>query len=193
MRTIRTTAILLAPILFSVSPSDAADSFDITCEMSPVERRLAELLVHHPGQARDELKCDERLRAFARERGGDMAKRGYFGHVTPERSGPNELLRKTGYEMPKYYVGGITNSIESIIAGEDDPDKAWQLFMESPTHRKHLLGENSMYAKQRRFGIARVHVPASDYGYYWIVVIVEDGTSDRPMICSPPPAFCIVG
>lgn len=189
------TAVIV--VMISVASTEGraneAARFDISCEMSGHERRLAELLVNHAEQSRSELACDERLMAFAHSRAMDMAKRGYFGHVTPERLGPNELLRKTGYEMPKYYVGGITNSVESILAGVGDPEEAWQLFLESPVHRSHLLGTNSMYAKQHRFGVARVHVPASEFAYYWVVLIVENSESERPMICSPPPTFCIVG
>lgn len=172
----------------------AVKANDITigeCELSRVENQLADWLMTHSGQKRETLVCDPALQEFAAARAKDMADRNYFGHVTPERKGPDELLRETGYEIPKYYVGGISNSIESILAGEDDPRQAWKLFLSSATHRNHLLGSGDMYAKQQRFGIAHLHQPASRYAHYWVIVIVEQGSADQPMTCTPSPPICI--
>lgn len=162
------------------------------CELSAEEAQLAAWLTEHPEQRRVDLTCDPFLQDFAASRAKDMADRDYFGHVTPEREGPNELLRRKGYVMPKYYVGGISNSVESILAGERNVEKAWKLLLDSPTHRDHLLGNGSMYEKQQRFGIAHLHQPDSKYAHYWIIVIVENGTYDRPITCTPPPSVCIV-
>lgn len=170
----------------------AAEQSARGCDLMEAERVIASLLLQHPKQARDTLECDPRLVEFARGRAQDMAERDYFGHVTPDRVGPNELLRASGYEMPKYYVGGIANSIESILAGEGEPDKAWKLLLSSSTHRSHLLGLDSMYVKQQRFGVAYFHKSESKYAHYWVIVIAESGTSKRPMTCTPAPAICIV-
>lgn len=162
------------------------------CGMSAIESKIAMWLLDHPKQQRGALTCDPELQAFARSRAEDMAERDYFGHVTPERVGPNELLRETGYEMPEYYVGGITNSVESILAGESSAKKVWNLFLDSPVHRRHLLGEDPMYEKQQQYGVAYYHKPASKYAHYWVIVIAEHGNSDRAMTCTPPPSICIV-
>lgn len=161
------------------------------CRLSPVEEQLAKWLVTDVEQQRESLVCDPDLHAFAIARAKDMADRNYFGHVTPDRKGPDELLRDTGYEIPKYYVGGISNSIESILAGEDEPRKAWQLFLDSSTHRKHLMGVGEMYRRQQRFGVAYLHQPASRYAHYWVIVIVEQGSTDKPMTCTPSPPICM--
>lgn len=160
--------------------------------MMEEERVIALLLLQHAEQAREALECDTHLLEFARSRAQDMAERDYFGHVTPDRVGPNELLRSSGYELPKYYVGGIANSIESMLAGEKDPDKVWKLLLSSSTHRNHLLGMDAMYLKQQKFGVGYFHKPESKYAHYWVVIIAENGRADRPMTCTPAPPVCIV-
>lgn len=185
-------AMIVATMVTSTKMAAETDKDLGECEFSQKERELAEFLVGHEEQRRETLICDPHLTQFAKDRASDMAARDYFGHVTPERNGPNELLRATGYLMPKYYVGGIANSIESILAGEGRPKRAWRLLLQSPTHRRHLLGEDSMYAKQQRFGLAYVHQPDSKYAHYWVIVIAEHGVSERPMTCTPAPPVCIV-
>lgn len=176
---------------FCVNPASASGIDSGECELSSVETLLAKWLVTHVEQQRETLICDPALHAFATARANDMAERHYFGHVTPERKGPDELLRGTGYEIPKYYVGGISNSIESILAGEADPQKTWQHFLNSSSHRKHLLGVGDMYGKQQHFGIAYLHKPESRYAHYWVIVIAENGSEDRPMTCTPSPPICM--
>lgn len=175
-----------------LTPLAANTGEEPTCSLTKEEAAVAQSLEQHPEQARTSLECDPRLTNFARTRAADMAERDYFGHVTPERKGPNALLRATGYEIPKYYVGGIANSIESILGGEGNPAKAWRLLMESSVHRKHLLGLDVTYAEQTHYGVGYLHRPDSKYAHYWVVVIAKPGAADRPMTCTPAPPICIV-
>lgn len=178
--------------LVALAQLQAAANEPATCMLSDEEALLAKFLEQHPDQSREDLVCDPRLMDFARSRAKDMADRDYFGHVTPDRKGPNALLRATGYEIPKYYVGGVANSIESILGGERSPAKAWRLLTESPVHRKHLLGQGETYAEQTHYGVAYLHQPESQYAHYWVVVIVKPGAAERPMTCTPAPPVCIV-
>jgi uncharacterized protein YkwD len=190
-----TMRFLLIVIAFAIAlPAYAREEPDSMgdCALSEDENIFAGLLKQHPQQARETLVCDPRLVEFARSRAFDMAERGYFGHVTPERKGPNALLRATGYEMPKYYVGGFANSIESILGGESNPDKVWRLLTASSVHRSHLLGLDEMYAAQTHYGIAYLHRPDSKFAHYWVVVIAKPGSDDRAMTCTPAPPVCIV-
>lgn len=184
-------AVAIAIALMLMQPASGADD-ENACVLSEKEWQFAEYLERHPEQGREVLVCDSRLQAFASARARDMAERGYFGHVTPDRKGPNALLRKSGYEIPKYYVDGIANSIESILGGVGDPAKAWRLLLESSVHRKHLLGLDEMYAAQTHYGIAHHYRPDSAYAHYWVIVIVKPGTAERPMTCTPAPPVCIV-
>lgn len=198
--------LLLVAITSSASPLDdiqgvdpgstspgRQDDVSLACEYSETEAVMVELLLHDPRQQRSELECDPELMEFARERARDMAENDYVGHVNSAGTGPNEMLRSRGYELPKYYVGGRSNAIESILGGEAKPRRVWEMLMDSAPHRSHLAGEGDIYRAQRRFGVAHVHHPRSAHRDYWVIVIVEPrDDSQRPMTCSPPPSICIV-
>lgn len=163
-----------------------------TCEFSPQEIVMRDLLVQHPDQMRSTLECDPELMEFAEQRANDMAERDYFSHVTPEGHGPHDQLRESGYDLPRYYVGGRANAIESILGGEADPHQAWKLLLDSVSHRRHLLGEDDMFRAQRRFGVAHVRHDKSAHRDYWVIVIIEPKDPDEPkMTCTPPPSICI--
>lgn len=172
--------------------SDQQDDISLECEYSKTEAVITELLMHDPRQQRSELECDPDLMRFARERARDMAENGYVGHVNSAGTSPNEMLRSRGYDLPKYYVGGRSNTIESILGGEARPRRVWEMLMDSAPHRSHLAGEGDVYRAQRRFGVAHVNHPRSAHRDYWVIVIVEPSDDNQPpMTCSPPPSICI--
>lgn len=174
----------------AVSSDDRAQSD--ACDFSATEAVIRDRLLSAPGQQRARLECDPRLMKFAHQRAVAMADSQSVTHIV-SGVGPNEQLRETGFELPDYYVGGRANSIESILGGEADPDRAWQMFLESRAHREHLLGKADMYRAQSRFGIAHVHDPNTAHRDYWVIVIVEPrDPNQRPMTCTPPPSICIV-
>lgn len=164
-----------------------------SCDLSPTELLIARRLLENPRQERPVLECDPELMEFAEMRARDMAAHDYVSHVPPKGVGPNEMLRDLGYDLPGYYVGGRANTIESIIGGESDPERAWDMLLESQSHRDHLLGKGEVFHRQSRFGIAHVVNPNSAHRDYWVIVIVEPRDPDaRPMTCTPPPSVCIV-
>ncbi len=163
------------------------------CQLSDRERRMFELLRSSPEQNRTRLRCDGTLQAFARERARDMAERGYFGHVTPDRRGPNALLEAAGYPLPPDYRGRRSNNIEAIVGGYADPDRVWRELLDSRPHRAHLLAELPFYAQQDEIGIAHLHAPGTDYGDYWVIVIARRALPDEPrLLCTPDPGGCFV-
>ena len=163
------------------------------CRFSAKEAALQERLLSDPRQQRGILQCDPELMEYAERRARQMADTDSVSHLSPDGSGPNEMLRAMGFELPDYYVGGRANSIESILGGEGDPRRTWEMFLESRAHRDHLLGGEDMYRSQTRYGIAHVFDPNSAHRDYWVVVIVEPrDPNQRPMTCTPPPSVCIV-
>lgn len=165
---------------------------DGECDFTQEEVRLRDLLLSHPRQQRSELHCDPLLMEYAMMRAQQMASRDEVSHIGPDGQGPNEMLREMGYELPDYYVGGRTNNIESILGGEEKAERTWEMLLESPAHRAHLLGEGRVYAAQRRFGVAHLFDPNSAHRHYWVIVIVEPrDPNQKPMVCSPPPTICV--
>jgi len=170
----------------SAATLDLAD-----CGLSRAERELLERLASVPRQQRSQLRCDRTLHAFARQRGMDMARRGYFAHMTPERVGPNDLLRDTGYPLPSLYPGLIGNSVEAIVAGYDDAERVLTELLASPPHRRHVLGEEPFFRRQNEIAVAHVHDPESEFGDYWVIVMARRERADEPRYaCSPAPSIC---
>ncbi|MDJ0654936.1 MAG: hypothetical protein QNJ40_12315 [Xanthomonadales bacterium] len=162
-----------------------------SCKLSETERQLLVELVSHPDQRRSGLRCDRTLHKFARERAEDMARRGYFSHRTPERLGPNALLREFGYPLPDSYRGPLGNSVESILGGIRDPESVWREFLGSTVHREHLLGHDEFFESQDEVGVAHVRAIDSKHVDYWVVVIARKERADDPkLFCTPEPAVC---
>jgi len=120
-----------------------------------------------------------------------MAQRGYVSHITPDRKGPNRMLRESGYPLPDSYLNGLANNVESIVGGIDAPEAVWQALIDSPDHRPHLLGEGPGFLSQDEFGIAYfrdIHAPHVDY---WVVIIARRPQPGEPeLLCTPAPSVC---
>lgn len=144
------------------------------CEPSAEEAQLENLLRSVPEQTRDRVECDVVLSAVARERAKDMAQRHYFGHVNPDGVGPNQLVRNAGYPLPDYYTPSQDgNNIESIAGGYSSAQAAWAGLMESPGHRRHLVGEIDFYREQTDVGIGYYYDAQSDYQHYWVIITAK--------------------
>ncbi len=172
------------------APAGAAGNTPDGCAMGPEEQRLAALLTGQD-QMRPRLKCDQELQDFARARAEDMAVREYLSHQTPEREGPNELLRNRGYPLPPSYRDGLSNNIESILGGIRSPEEVWRVLTGSSAHRGHLLGDDPAFREQDEFGVAYYGDLYSPHVDYWVIVIARRARpDDAPMLCTPEPAEC---
>jgi hypothetical protein len=141
------------------------------CELSGEEEALANLMVNDPGQQRNDPFCDPILAEVARARARDMATRGYFSHTNPDGIGPNLLVREAGYALPDWYGDDQgSNNIESIGGGYDSAAANWQAWLNSPSHRTHVLGTQGFYADQRAYGVGYYFNPNSQYKHYWVVL-----------------------
>ena len=160
------------------------------CDLSEPERRM-EMLLLGDGQRRPALRCRHELQAFARQRARDMAERRYLSHVTPERRGPNQLLRDRGYPLPPSYQGGLSNNVESIVGGIRTPADVWRALTLSATHRGHILGEDPDFLDQDEFGVAYYRDVYAPHVDYWVIVIARRSRPDEPpVLCTPQPAEC---
>lgn len=141
------------------------------CGLNNEELAIAELMVNHPDQGRDEPLCNPILAQVARARARDMALRDYFSHTNLEGEGPNLLVRKAGYPLPDWYADARNaNNIESIGAGRSTPSAAWQAWLESPAHSVHVLGTRDFYAQQEAYGIGYYFNPDSRFQHYWVFI-----------------------
>jgi uncharacterized protein YkwD len=128
------------------------------------------------GQQRPSLTFNPILAQVARARAADMGRRNYFAHINPDGVGPNTLVTQAGYILPAFYGNERSgNSIESIHAGGDTAEKAWDSWMHSPPHRKHILGLSDFYAGQIEYGIGHAYILSSQYKHYWVIITAKPG------------------
>ncbi len=140
------------------------------CAPTPEEAELAERMRNHPDQKRPFLVCDPTLERIAREMAQDMAVRDYFSHINPDGLGPNELVRRGGYPLTSDYDPAITaNNIQSIGRG-GTLDQMWPLWMNSDSHRLHLIGDGPFWIAQTDYGIGYYYDPKSRSQHYWVIL-----------------------
>lgn len=141
------------------------------CDLNEQEAAIAQLMEADPGQNRKDPVCNPILAEVARGRARDMALRDYFSHVNPDGDGPNLLVREAGFLLPDWYTKDQdANNIESIGAGYDTPQAAWQAWLNSSAHRRHVLGTDPFYASQNSYGVGFYTSPGSTYKFYWVFI-----------------------
>jgi uncharacterized protein YkwD len=104
----------------------------------PVQEKLAsEVLIRLTNEARRSngvlpLKENSQLARIAEERGRDMLRKQYFGHVAPDGESSPDVARKVGYRykcLSENIASGHFPTNQKLIDG----------WMQSPGHRKNLL------------------------------------------------------
>ena len=106
-------------------------------ENTAAERALAQQVLDLCNQERATvglaaLRYDLEGERAAKAHSTDMAKRGYFDHVTVEGWTPGDRLRATG-------ASGYVGSGENIAAGQQTPAEVVASWMNSPGHRANIL------------------------------------------------------
>ncbi|MEO6741280.1 MAG: CAP domain-containing protein [Chthoniobacteraceae bacterium] len=178
-------AALLGALMWCSGPQRAA-----AVELNAEEQQLAARLTGDRGQRRDRsrMHADPILTAVARARAEDMATRRYFSHVNPDGIGPNYLVRSAGYVLPSSWGSRSGNFIESIGAGYATAEEAWTGWMNSSSHRTHLLASSSFYRDQVNFGIGSYSDPSSPYRRYWVIITAPPSSRSEAAFASRRPA-----
>ncbi len=176
---IRFLIILLSFLVFASCSGTNANSAPVkpipipSDKGSIKERRMAALIRGHRKQNRPQMLYDNRLGAVARMRARDMGQRNYFSHVDPDGYGANRHIARTGYRLPQRWLAFKSgNSGESILGGgaQGTARAAFDLWMRSSGHKRHVLASNPFYQKQTRFGIGYAHVSGSRLRHYWVFI-----------------------
>jgi uncharacterized protein YkwD len=99
---------------------------------------------------------------------------GYVAHTDPDGYGPNYHARQAGYHLPDFYdKEKDANNIESLGVGVEQPWAIWDLWMHSPPHKTHLIGEIPFFREQDEYGIGFYADPDSPQRWYWCVLIAR--------------------
>lgn len=148
-----------------------------------VEIQIASLAINHANQARPTMVYDPLLNLVARTKALDLARRGYFAHVDPDGYGPNKAVQLAGYGLPGWWGEGLeSNYIESIGGGYSSAQAAFDGWMNSPGHRRHLLAESEFYAGQTRYGVGYAELSGSPYRRYYVFITAPPSENgDTPL------------
>lgn len=141
------------------------------CGLSEPAIKLAQLIIESENQQRSELKCNKKLSEIALVKAKMMAKASRISHNI-DHTTPNELLRQHGIKLPKNY-GFFDNQVESIMGAVATPQKSFDVFMTSPGHKYHLLGEDKFLHKQNQIGVGYYKDTDSEHVYHWVVYITQ--------------------
>jgi hypothetical protein len=140
-------------------------------EELPAETFMAGLAKDHEAQERTEMVRQEVLNFIARKKAEDMAARGFFSHVNPDGYGPNFAAHQAGYALA-FGSSPQSNSIESIGARHQNglaPASAAKIvfdsWLESPGHRRHVLGEVDQFRNQTAYGIGYAFAATGPFGW----------------------------
>ena len=154
-------------LLFVVSVVRLAASY----EELPAEAFMAGLAKDHESQQRTEMVRQEVLNFVARKKAEDMAARGFFSHVNPDGYGPNFAAHQAGYDLA-FGSSPQSNSIESIGARHQNglaPASAAKIvfdsWLESPGHRRHVLGEVDQFRNQTAYGVGYAFAAKGPFGW----------------------------
>lgn len=140
-------------------------------EALPAETHMASLIMDHDSQQRGEMVYQEVLNFIARAKAKDMAERAFFSHIDPDGYGPNFAAHQAGYALD-FGAAPRSNSIESIgvrhqnrLKAEGAAQIVFDSWLESPGHRRHVLGEVDQFRNQTAYGVGYAFASEGPFGW----------------------------
>ena len=141
------------------------------CGTSEPARELAALILRSDKQQHPRLRCHRVLAQLAAQKARALAEANRISH-TINHEFPNQQLLRGGLKLPVTYPV-IGNQVESILGGGRTPLHAFKLFMDSPRHKAHLMGETDFLKKQDWLAVGYYHDPKGLHEDYRVVYITE--------------------
>jgi uncharacterized protein YkwD len=151
---------------------EAPDEHDSTSwayvhEPTPDERAMLERLNgHRNARGLAPLSFDAALIRAAHAHALDLGRSDYFAHEDRIGRRPLDRARAAGYR------GALV--AENLAAGFRSAEETMGQWAASPAHAANVED-----VRLRAVGLARVHVPASTFGYYWVALFGD--TYDEPV------------
>jgi len=139
----------------------------LNCGKNAQAIKLAQLIIESDNQQRTELICHKKLAEIAEIKAKSMAVANKIKHRI-DYTTPNQLLRKHGIVLPKNYLL-FDNQVESIMGAVKTAQDSFDVFMTSPDHKIHLLGEKDFLLKQNHIGVGFFKDDSTKYVYHWVV------------------------
>ncbi len=132
---------------------------------------MASLIVNAATQGRASMTHNQVLQFVARRKARDMAQRAYFAHVDPDGFAANFIAHQAGYRHP-YSLAPTANSIESTgvrhqnnLSASAAAQVVFDAWMNSPSHRSHVLAGVAGYAEQTYYAVGYAYVSTGPFGF----------------------------
>ena len=128
---------------------------------------------------KDPLRWNDTLARVAEAKAMDMAKRNYFGHLTPEGYGINHFISQSGYSLNSDWLkANNLHYFEDISSGDESAIEAVKSLIidnndASKSHRNHLLGITKWDASLYDIGIGFVKSDGSNHSSYTCIIIAK--------------------
>jgi uncharacterized protein YkwD len=126
----------LYSFLFAVPQADyfARETTDLRDPTAVRKEMLARVNAIRKKAGLGSLRLNSDLEKAAQRHAEDMLARGYFSHESPSGTTVRERSRKAGYDWAA--IG------ENIAFGQTSVDEVIETWMDSPGHRKNILGRH---------------------------------------------------
>lgn len=163
---------------YTESCSDDPDMAELeNTEANIYEIWMACLIKNHNDQRRPTMSYHPVLGSIARMRADDLALHEWpESHIDSHGYGPNHYICQAGYKAEFCPAGEADNSIESLSGGLDT-ELVLLGWLNSPSHKTHVLGEHEYFAGQTYYGVANTYITIPpDYDYatgVWIFISVH--------------------
>lgn len=172
------SVVVLTLLLLQTATASAAVSYDTE------ELAFLRLINQHRAAAgRTPLLLSDQLSLTAEQHGLDMGTRDFFSHTTVSSSryaAGSEFWQRLEFDG---YAGAGTSG-ENLAAGVGPAGEVFALWKDSPGHNENMLDPAVQGSRItfREIGIARVFVPGSTYGWYWVTDFggLVDATAHDP-------------
>lgn len=163
-KSVRAIALGILTSLSAIAPASAQ-----VHRLNSDEMATFQILAANAEQQRIGMRLDPILCKVARQRAADMARRNYFAHVNPDGHGANYLVRRAGFTLPAEYNSTPSgNNIESLAMSTGRPREIANLWLKSPAHRMHILGEIDFYKRQTAVGVGMFRSSRPPYYKYYV-------------------------
>ncbi len=142
---------------------------DASCFGNPRALAFFRLLRDDPRQQRVSIVCNVSLVRAASERANGLANGDPWAHVDRDGVTPNQYARRAGCQLPPSYPT-VGNGIESLTAGMQDAQVAFDSLERSPSHSRHMFGLSDYFRTQTQVGIGLAERMGSEYTFYWVIL-----------------------
>ncbi len=169
-------------LIFILSISLRAESHEVLnrdysdCGLNQQSIKLAQLIIESENQQRKVLYCDKTLSQAAFDKAKLMAKADSVSHNI-EHTTPNQFLRSYGVKLPNEYPL-FDNQVEAIMGAVSTAEDSFKVFMTSPDHKSHLLGETDFVVEQDQIGVGFFKDSDTTHVYYWVIYITSIDSDD---------------